>query len=157
WLFTSAAVFAEEHVQISGRKLSLASKDSVAFAMARTHNLFDYAQLAPARTFITLGQTALDPEQRRELSRTEGYRELRRDPRLRSAHTEHWLPEASESGGWQAALRNVSVMALLQDRQAVAPMGQSLQAMRGLAGGRQPDAPGGRDAPSQTLDADAAS
>src|SRR5690606_41256329 len=110
-----------------------------------------------ARTFLALGPPCIDTAQRRELIRTEGYRELRRDPRLRSALSDPRVREAIESGDWKAALRNDSVMALLQDRQVVALMEQSLQALSGLSGGRQPDAPGGRDAPSQTLDADAAS
>lgn len=138
WLFTSAAIFAEEHIQIAGKRLSLAAKDSVAFALARTHNLFDYAQFAQARTFITLGQSALDPQQRGELTRTEGYRELRRDPRLRSALSDPRVREAIEAGDWKAALRNDAVMGLLQDRQVVALMEQAVGSLSGSLAGPAP-------------------
>lgn len=138
WLFTSAAVFAEEHIQVAGKRFSIAAKDSVAFAFARTHNVFDYAQLAPARTFITLGQSALDPEQRRELSRTESYQELRKDPRLRSALSDPRVREAIEQGDWKSALRNESVMGLLQDRQMVALMEQTVGAVAASLSGQGP-------------------
>jgi len=129
WAVTSALVFAENHVRISGNRLALSARDSVAFAVARSHNLFAYAQFAPARKFVELGQATLDPERRKELTRTEGYQALQQDPRFKSALRDPEVKRALEDGDWRSALRNDTVMGLMQDPQIVALIEQSVASL----------------------------
>lgn len=145
WVVTSALVFAENHVRISGNQLALSARDSVAFAVARSHNLFAYAQFAPARKFVELGQASMDPERRKEVTRTEGYRALQEDPRFKSALRDPEVKRAFETGDWRTALRNDSVMGLMQDPRIVGLIEQALASLSGPP----PVDDGGTSAPEQ--------
>jgi membrane protein required for colicin V production len=130
WVVLSALVFAEEQVKLSGKRLGLSPGDSWAFELARTHNLFAYAQFGPARNFVELGQASVDPERRKALTREPAFKSLQADPRFKQALADPDVKKALETGDWRAALRSDLVMQLVQDEQAVKQIDAALSSLQ---------------------------
>lgn len=128
YVVMSALTFVEQHVVVAGKKLGISPKDSKAFALVRSHNLFEMTQFAPVKDFVRVAQASTDPERARKLQNDPAYKALRQDPRFQRALKEDSLRRAFEQGDTQALLRSNLILQLIQDPEFAARLGAAAQA-----------------------------
>lgn len=128
YVVMSALTFLEQHVVVAGKKLGISPKDSRAFALARSYNLFEMTQFAPVKDFVRVAQAATDPNRAQKLQSDPAYKALRQDPRFQRALKEDGLRRALEQGDTQALLRSNLILQLIQDPEFAARLGAAAQA-----------------------------
>ncbi|KFE64794.1 CvpA family protein [Hyalangium minutum] len=128
YVVMSALTFVEQHVVVAGKKLGISPKDSKAFGLVRSHNLFEMTQFAPIKDFVRVAQASTDPERARKLQNDPAYKALRQDPRFQRALKEDSLRRALEQGDTQALLRSNLILQLIQDPEFAARLGAAAQA-----------------------------
>lgn len=115
WFFLCALSFVEENVSIAGKKIGVAPKDSVAFKLAKTWNIFELQQFAPVRDLIDVAQALGDPNRASKLKTDPAFLRLQKDPRFKEAMAQQNLDKAFENGDYRALLKSTAVMKLIQD------------------------------------------
>ena len=122
YVFISGLTFVEDHVSVAGRRLGLSPKDSVAFAFARRHNLFELTVFSPVRDLVAIAQDLQKPGGPERLMQSPAYRSLRKDPRFQRVFSDKAMQRALRFGDTEALLRNDVVMQLVRDREAAAKL-----------------------------------
>lgn len=128
YVVISALTFVEQHVVVAGKRLGISPKDSKAFALARSYNLFEMTQFAPLKDFVRVAQASTDPERAQKLQGDPAYKALRQDPRFQRALKEDSLRKALEQGDTQALLRSNLILQLIQDPEFAARVGAAARA-----------------------------
>ena len=124
-----AMVFAEKNVSAFGRRLGVSPRDSIAFELARSHNLFEMTEFARARDVIRVAAAAGDPKKAKRLKEDPAYAALEKDPRWKKALAEPDVKRALEQGDVQALLRSDAIARLLGD----ADVSRQLEAVSGAS------------------------
>lgn len=115
YVLLSGLAFVDTHVTVAGKKLGISPKDSVAFKLARTYNLFEMTQFGGVKDLVEVARAANDPERARRLRADPAYKELKKDPRFQQALNDASLQHAMLTGDVSALLRNNAVLQLVQD------------------------------------------
>ncbi|MGA9522005.1 MAG: CvpA family protein [Myxococcaceae bacterium] len=115
WVMLCALTFVEENVSVAGRRLGVSPKDSRAFALARTWNLFEFTQFAPVRDLQRVVKASRSPKQAEALKNDPLYKELAKDPRFRRALEEKRLRTAFAEGDYPTLVKSSAVMELVRD------------------------------------------
>jgi len=110
-----ALVFAERNVTAFGKRFGLSPKDSVAFRVAREHNLFELTQFSEVRDLIRLAGSLSDPARAQKLREDPTFAALAKDPRWKKALADPEVKRALEARDAQALLRSDLVARLLGD------------------------------------------
>ncbi|HVE84271.1 MAG TPA: CvpA family protein [Myxococcales bacterium] len=113
-----ALVFAERNVTAFGKGLGVSPRDSLAFDLARKHNLFEMTQFSSVRDYLKVAGAATDPARLKKLRTLPAFAALEKDPRWKKALQDPEVKRALEAGDVQALLRNDSVARLLSDGEA---------------------------------------
>lgn len=112
-----ALVFAERNVTAFGRRLGVSPRDSVAFEIARQHNLFEMTAFSGVKDVLRVASAATDPAKAKKLREDPAFQALEKDPRWKKAISDPEVKRALEQGDVQALLRSDAVARLLQDDQ----------------------------------------
>ena len=125
-----ALVFAEKNVTAFGRRLGVSPRDSVAFELARKHNLFEMTQFSEVRDILRVANAAADPAKAKKLREDPAFAALEKDPRWKKAVADPEVKKALEQGDVQALLRIDAVAQLLRDDALV----RNIEAASGVTG-----------------------
>jgi membrane protein required for colicin V production len=112
-----ALVFAEKNVTAFGRRLGVSPRDSIAFQVARQHNLFEMTEFARVKDVLRVASAATDPAKAKKLRTDPAFAALEKDPRWKKAISDPEVKRALEQGDVQALLRSDAVARLLDDDQ----------------------------------------
>jgi membrane protein required for colicin V production len=112
YVLVSALVFAEENVVVAGKRLGVSPKDSWAFRLARSYNLFEMTQFAPVNDFVAVTRALERPGAVRD---NPALKAVREDPRFRKALADEQVQRALEAGDYRALLRSDALLQLIQD------------------------------------------
>lgn len=119
WLVLCALSFIDDNVVISGKRLPLVPKDSVAFQLAHTHNLFELSQFSGVKDVLRVARLQSDPKKQARLKGDLDFQALQRDPRFTSLLATPELKKALGSDDSRALLQNNQLLQLLQDPTAM--------------------------------------
>jgi membrane protein required for colicin V production len=125
-----ALVFAERNVTAFGQRLGVSPKDSVAFDLARKHNLFEMTAFSQVKDVLRVASAATDPAKVKKLREDPAFQALEKDPRWKKAVGDPEVKKALEQGDVQALLRSDAVAGLLQDDQ----LASQIEAASGATG-----------------------
>jgi membrane protein required for colicin V production len=114
YVIVSALAFVEDNVVVAGRKLGVSPRDSYAFKLARSYNLFEKSQFAPVQDLVRIARSARAGDTA-ELEKNAAYRALKDDPRFKKALEDPAMRRAVESGDYRVLLQNNYVLQLIQD------------------------------------------
>jgi membrane protein required for colicin V production len=130
YVILCALTFAEKNVTAFGKRLGVAPRDSIAFELARKHNLFEMTQFSEARDMLRVATAAADPAKAKKLRQDPAFAQLEKDERWKKAVADPNVKQALEKGDLQALLRSDLVAKLLQDDTLV----KNLEAASGVTG-----------------------
>jgi membrane protein required for colicin V production len=119
WVTICALSFVEDNVSVMGKKLGLSPKDSQAFALARTYNLFEMTSFGDAQTLKAVLKGVNNPKALERLKDNADYQALKKDPRFAKAQGSDEVRKALETGDVRALLKSADLIKLLQDPQAL--------------------------------------
>jgi membrane protein required for colicin V production len=128
YVIISGLVFVEQNVVVSGKRLGLSPRDSLAFGLARRFNLFELTQFSATKDLVSVARVARDPEQARRLAEDPAFTSVKKDPRFQRALSDKQLRAALEQGDTRALLRHDAILQLVQDRDFVARLGAAARA-----------------------------
>jgi membrane protein required for colicin V production len=129
-----ALAFVESNIAVAGKQLGVSPKDSIAFTLAKKHNVFQLAQFSQVEALSQIAKARNDPKKAGRLRGDPAFKALTKDPRFAKALDDPALRAALVSGNYQALLRSNPVMQLLQDPTAA----ERLSAAAAAAEGRGP-------------------
>ncbi len=115
WVMLCALTFVEENVSVAGRRLGISPKDSKAFALARSWNLFEFTQFAPVRDLQRIVKASRNPKQLEALKEDPAFKSLAKDPRFRRAIEDKRLRTAFAEGDYPTLVNSSAVMQLVRD------------------------------------------
>lgn len=130
YVILCALVFAEKNVTAFGRRLGVSPRDSIAFELARKHNLFEMTQFPEVRDVLRVANAAADPAKAKKLREDPAFAALEKDPRWKKAVADPEVKKALEQGDVQALLRIDAVAQLLRDDALV----RNIEAASGVTG-----------------------
>ena len=130
WVVLCALVFAERNVTAFGRRLGVSPRDSVAFEIARQHNLFEMTAFSGVKDVLRVASAATDPAKAKKLREDPAFAALEKDPRWKKAVSDPEVKRALEQGDIQALLRSDAVARLLEDDE----LSKQIQAASGSTG-----------------------
>jgi len=125
-----ALVFAERNVTAFGRRLGVSPRDSIAFEIARQHNLFEMTEFSGVKDVLRVASAATDPAKAKKLREDPAFAALEKDPRWKKAVGDPEVKRALEQGDVQALLRSDAVARLLQDGE----LSRQIEAASGATG-----------------------
>jgi membrane protein required for colicin V production len=129
YVLLCALVFAERNVTAFGRKLGVSPRDSVAFELARNHNVFELVQFSHVKDVLRVAGAATDPAKAKKLRQDPSFIALEQDPDWKKMLSDPEVKRALDHGDIQALLRSDAVARLLRDDITV----QRLEAASGQA------------------------
>jgi membrane protein required for colicin V production len=115
YVLLCALVFAERNVSAFGKRMGVSPKDSIAFDIARRHNLFEMTQFAQVKDVLKAVNAASDPKQAEKMKSNPAYAALQKDPRWHQLISDAEVQKAVQQGDAQALLKSNAVMKALQD------------------------------------------
>lgn len=128
WVALSALTFFEQHVVVAGRRVGLATKESLSLGVARRYNLFEMTQFSHVGNLVRVARASTDPEKASRLQDDPAYKALRKDPRFQRLLKDEKLKAALARGDTAALLRNDLVLQLIQDPDVAARLGAAVRA-----------------------------
>jgi membrane protein required for colicin V production len=115
YLGLCAVTFLESNLVVSGKKFSIAPKDSVLVPLARRYNLLEYQQFPGAATLARALKAARDPQKAAALQSDPDFAALMKDPRFKGLVNQKGLSQALETGDLHALLSSNQVVELIGD------------------------------------------
>jgi membrane protein required for colicin V production len=132
YVMLSALAFVEDNVVIAGQRLGISPKDSQAFALAKSHNLFASTEFGSIKDLVRLTQAVQDPVRRAQLMQEPAFQSLMKDSRFRTALNVHGVDDSQDAGNYGLLLRNNAVFQLVRDGAASQKMATANEAIQGI-------------------------